>query len=249
MFHADWVIITAPTDRGSDPAAELVGALEILRKRLPDTEFRVAVLGGQSSTITVALDDAAMAGARRVLVMSGQTLGDRKMDAWFRRVIGHWIRARAADVATPEVHISRSLCAGAGYADLLAATVNEGGEPAGRTTAPLLSPLWEKVPAFSRHVLVCRGPRCSAHGSAETARVLTDALDERGLDDDDVLVTYTGCMFPCVQAPVVAVYPDDVWYAGLTADRVAEVVDRHLCGGEPVADWLGERSVHRSVKH
>lgn len=238
----DWVIVTAPTDRGADPGGELATALATLRGRRPDVEFRAAVLGGSSPTVTEALDDAAAAGAGRVVVLSGQTLADRAMDAWFRRVVGHWLRSRPTDEYVPEVRIGPSLCDGDAYADLIAEALDHGGKPATGAVAPLTSPLWEKVPGFGRHVLVCRGPRCSAQGAGETVRALSADLDARGIDDDDVLVTITGCLFPCVQAPVVTVYPDNAWYAGLTADRVGRLVADHLCGGRPVTEWLGERT-------
>jgi len=121
--------------------------------------------------------------------------------------------------------------------DLLAEAIDDGGVPARDTTAPLTSPAWEDVPAFSRHVLICRGPRCSARGSGEMRRAFDEALDVRGLDSDEVLVTVTGCLYPCNRAPVAAVYPDNVWYGRLTADRVERVIDLHLVGGEPVAEW------------
>jgi (2Fe-2S) ferredoxin len=33
----------------------------------------------------------------------------------------------------------------------------------------------------------------------------------------------------------VVVYPESVWYVGLTAADVPEIVERHLVGGSPVA--------------
>lgn len=97
MTSPDWVIVTAPTNRGADPAAELTLALTRLARRRPDVVFATAVLGGHSPTITETLDDASHAGARCILVLSGQTVPDRKMDAWFRRVIGHLLRSRPTE--------------------------------------------------------------------------------------------------------------------------------------------------------
>ncbi|EGD54609.1 (2Fe-2S) ferredoxin domain-containing protein [Gordonia neofelifaecis] len=241
MIEADWVIVTAPTDRGADPAVVLEPALAVLAARHQAVTFRSAVLGGGSSTVTEVLDDAVRAGAASVMVLSGQTLADRRMDAWFRRVIGHWLRQQPAGTA-PEVRIGGSLADAERYADLVEDVAVHGGAAARDTTAPLACRAWEQIPAFSRHVLVCRGPRCSANGAPETQAALTDALEAQALGDDDVLVTLTGCLFPCSQAPVVAVYPDGVWYAGLTADRVATVVEQHLVGGEPIRGWIGERA-------
>ncbi|MFD1815594.1 (2Fe-2S) ferredoxin domain-containing protein [Rhodococcus gannanensis] len=235
-----WVVVTAPTDRGEDPRDVLASALTALRDRHPDTTFRTAVLGGSGPAVTTVLDEAAAAGASEVVIVSGQTLHDRKMEAWFRRVVGHWLREQA-DATGPQVRLAAGLTDTASYADLMSAAIEGPTVPARDTTAPLSSPAWDEVPGFARHVLVCRGPRCSARGGPETARALDDALDARGLGDDDVLVTQTGCMFPCSQAPVVAVYPDDTWYAGLTADRVDRFVGDHLVGGHPVTAWAGAR--------
>lgn len=239
-----WVILTAPTDRGADPRDEVLPALELVAERHPGTTFRVAVLGGSGTSVSEALDEAAAGGASEVLIVSAQTVPDRKMDAWFRRVVGHWLRGRAGAGnagESLEVRLAGPLASTATYAELLSDALAGPSVPARSTTAPLTSPAWEQVPAFSRHVLVCRGPRCSARGGPETARALDHALEERGLGEADVLVTVTGCLFPCAQAPVMVVYPDDAWYAGANAERVERIVDEHLVGGEPVEQWLGER--------
>ena len=237
-MSADWVIVTAPTDRGDSPARVLTRALDSLRVARPGVEFRIAVLGGSDTPITEALDDAAASGAREILLISGQTLGDAKQDSWIARIVGHWLRTHDDP---PQVCISPLLTEHDGFADLLATAIDDGGRPARTTTAPILSPAWEQVPSFTRHVLVCRGPRCSVEGGRETAETLNRTLDDHGLTDDDVLVTVTGCMFPRALAPVVAVYPDGGWYAGLRSDRVERVVDEHLISGCPITDWLARK--------
>lgn len=236
-----WVIVTAPTDRGADPRDEVAPALELLSRRHPGTTFRTAVLSGAGIAVTSALDEAAAAGAVDVILISAQTVADRKMDAWFRRVVGHWLRERATS-STAAIRFAPPLSTTATYAELLDAAISGPTTPARSTTAPLTSPAWETVPAFARHVLVCRGPRCSARGGPEAAQALDAALAERGLGDDDVLVSQTGCLYPCAQAPVAVVYPDNAWYSGARADRMDRIVDEHLVGGEPIAEWLGERA-------
>ncbi len=77
--------------------------------------------------------------------------------------------------------------------------------------------------------------RCTARGADESAAVLGRALAAAGLGDDDVLVTQTGCQFPCNHAPVVTVQPDDVWYGGVDAAAARAIVHEHVVGGSPVA--------------
>jgi (2Fe-2S) ferredoxin len=96
------------------------------------------------------------------------------------------------------------------------------------------STAWEDVTRHRRQVLICRGPRCTARGSDETARALILGLMEAGLGDHDVLVTHTGCQFPCNQAPVVSVQPDDVWYGGVDPHAARRIVSDHLLADTPV---------------
>ena len=65
-------------------------------------------------------------------------------------------------------------------------------------------------------------------------KAFKQALAERGLQRR-VRANKAGCLDQCEHGPTVVVYPDAVWYGGVTASDVAEIVDRHLVGGEPVA--------------
>jgi (2Fe-2S) ferredoxin len=46
--------------------------------------------------------------------------------------------------------------------------------------------------------------------------------------------TSSGCLDQCDLGVTVVVYPDDVWYGGVTVADVPEIVDRHVLGGEVV---------------
>ena len=150
--------------------------------------------------------------------------------SWLRRIAGHWWRERAGH--RPVIEVGTRLVATADDVEVALLEV----KPISGTEPGLTSAAWEHVTGHRRQVLVCRGPRCTARGSDETVRALVLELVEAGLGDHDVLVTHTGCQFPCNQAPVVSVHPDDVWYGGVDGDAAGRIVREHLRDGIPVAE-------------
>lgn len=170
------------------------------------------------------------AGHDRIVVV-GFSLGTMApVVTWLRRIASYWWRERGPDA--PLVEVATVLAAGTTPADLeLARDVTR---PITGTEAPLSSAAWEDVPAHRHQVFLCRGPRCSALGADTTAESVILALMAAGLGDDDVLLTHTGCQFPCNQAPVVSVQPDDVWYARVDHAVAERIVGEHLVGGVPV---------------
>jgi (2Fe-2S) ferredoxin len=85
-----------------------------------------------------------------------------------------------------------------------------------------------------RHLFVCtnaRGsgkPTCGPGGGDSVILAVQRLLLARGAAE--VLVTPCGCLGPCFDGPNAVIYPDGVWYAGLTADDAASLVD-HLIDG------------------
>ena len=80
-------------------------------------------------------------------------------------------------------------------------------------------------------------------GIAAGARpVLNTFVEEIAKADltDKVSVTQTGCIGICQYEPVVEIYEDGkdkVTYVKMTAEKAAEVVEKHLKGGKVVADY------------
>ena len=63
------------------------------------------------------------------------------------------------------------------------------------------------------HVLVCRGPDCSARGAQEVYTAVAWEIERQGLSDE-VVQTQSGCVGPlCGGGPVVCCYPTGAWYA------------------------------------
>jgi (2Fe-2S) ferredoxin len=97
------------------------------------------------------------------------------------------------------------------------------------------------MPSFQRHVFVCVNERapdhprgcCKARGGEAVRTRLKRELTARGLKDA-VRANNAGCLDQCEHGVTVVVYPEQVWYGGVTAGDVAEIVERHLIGGEYV---------------
>lgn len=95
---------------------------------------------------------------------------------------------------------------------------------------------------FQRHVFVCtneRGPddargSCTARGSADVLEALREAAHAAGLKRV-VRVNKAGCLDQCAHGVTLVVYPEAVWYGGITTADVPELVQAHLVGGKPVA--------------
>lgn len=183
-------------------------------------------MGGPS--LSAELTRLADSGATTI-TLAGASLGPLAPGhSWLRRIAAHWWRERPGD--RPEIQIATRLATTRDeLPDALAET-----RPVTGTEPGLTSPAWERVPDHVRQVLICRGPRCTAKGSEETARAVILGAMEAGLGDDDLLITHTGCQFPCNQAPVLSVQPDDVWYGNVEAAAARVIVRDHLADGRPV---------------
>lgn len=97
------------------------------------------------------------------------------------------------------------------------------------------------------HVLICRGPDCLSRGSQETYTAFTRELAALGLPEDAVVQTQCGCVGPmCGSGPTVCVYPDAVWYGGVSPEDAGDVVREHIAAGRPVERLVRERLEDRA---
>ena len=77
-----------------------------------------------------------------------------------------------------------------------------------------------------------------AAGARPVLNAFTEEVAAAGLTD--VLVTQTGCIGICQYEPVVEVYMPGqakTTYVKMTPDKVKRVVQQHLKGGNPVAEY------------
>jgi (2Fe-2S) ferredoxin len=98
------------------------------------------------------------------------------------------------------------------------------------------------------HFFVCTGQRppgrkasCGDEGknAQEIFQKLVDAVNENMLWYE-ILVTSSNCIGPCGEGPNIVVYPDTIWYTGVTPDDVNEIVEKHMLNGQPVERLIFE---------
>jgi (2Fe-2S) ferredoxin len=94
---------------------------------------------------------------------------------------------------------------------------------------------------YSRHVLVCTGGYCSPErrGRSLYAR-LASLLQREGLlfGPQRVKRSEAPCLGVCTGGPIVAVYPDGIWYGRVTPELLERIVVEHLKHGRPVQDAI-----------
>lgn len=98
--------------------------------------------------------------------------------------------------------------------------------------------------AYSRHIIICTGSYCSPD---RRGRALYGRLAEL-LQREDLLFGpgrvkrgETPCLGVCGGGPIVVVYPEGVWYGGVTPELLERIVVEHLRDGRIVEEAVFHR--------
>src|SRR5436853_119541 len=100
---------------------------------------------------------------------------------------------------------------------------------------------------YRRHVFLCVGDNCCTDEVGRAAwEALKRQLKDRGLSlsagPSACYRTKVQCLRVCQDGPILVVYPEGTWYAGMTAERIPRFVEEHLAGGRPVEAWVFARN-------
>jgi len=97
------------------------------------------------------------------------------------------------------------------------------------------------MPPLERHVFVCENRRdpespkgcCASKCGAEVRSRLKRLAHEAGLRGR-VRINAAGCLDQCEHGVAVVVYPEAVWYGGVTVADCDELFREHVLNGRPV---------------
>ncbi|NUC73062.1 NAD(P)H-dependent oxidoreductase subunit E [Haloterrigena sp. SYSU A558-1] len=89
-----------------------------------------------------------------------------------------------------------------------------------------------------KHVAVCMNQTCAEMGSPSVLERLRQEV--RDSDHCDARITRSSCLGRCGDGPMVAVYPDGIWYGDVASEDAERIVGDHLDRDRIVSDLVDQ---------
>ena len=95
------------------------------------------------------------------------------------------------------------------------------------------------------HLLICTDKSCRKEGGEDSAKALKQSLKKAEMRET-VAISEVDCLDQCDYGPVMAVYPDGVWYQGVDKSCARKIVESHIKEGVPVEENILLKIGHAS---
>ena len=108
----------------------------------------------------------------------------------------------------------------------------------------------------SHHLLLCatatKAKCCDPALGAQTWNALKSIVRELDLEnaarpEGIVLRSKADCLRVCEQGPILLVWPDGIWYANVSPDRIKRIIEQHIIGQQPVEEWILRRTPFEAI--